>query len=135
MHALVIRAGEAEPVAEGAQLDARWKARSGEPSERETQTDLGTESTRPSTAQQEAITRLQNDIYDFVRGPPVPARDWKPILLRSRHDHNMEEIQPPENVTWEHLRPSLPPNGRAAHVRPGGTVERTTDVPSLRAVA
>ena len=97
MQASVIRAGE------DAWLNlSRWAlnwmhgGRHGAGSRpRGTQTDLGSESTRPSTAQQEAIARVQNDIYDFVRAPPVPAPDWKSVLLRCRLNYNIEEMQPP----------------------------------------
>ena len=71
MHALVIRAGE------DAWLNlSRWAlnwmhgGRHGAGSRpRGSQTDLGTESTQPSTAQLEAIARLQNDIHDFASRP------------------------------------------------------------------
>ena len=92
----------------GAELDAPWKAFS------ETPADLGTECPLPSAAQQKAVTRLLDDIRDFVQGLPWPAPDWRSVLLRSRLSYSMEEIQAPGNIAWDQLASVLPPNGRAA---------------------
>ena len=119
MHALVIRAGE-DAWLNLSQWALNWmhRGRHGARSRpKGTQTDLCTESTQPSTAQLEAIALQQNDISDFVRGSRVPVPDWKSVFLRSRLNHNMEEVQPPENVTWQQLLPGLPPNRRAVQVR------------------
>ena len=84
-----------------------------------THADLGARSRPPLAVQQEATTRLLNDIHDFVRGPPVPAPDWSSVLLCSRLNCNMEEIQAPENVTWDQLLPGLPSNKQAATCKAG----------------
>ena len=41
------------------------------------------------------MTRLLDDIRDFVQSPSVPATDWCSVLLRSWLNYNMEEIQAP----------------------------------------
>ena len=61
----------------------------------------GTECPLPSAAQHKAVARLLDDIRP----------DWGSVLLRSRVNHNMEEVQAPENATRDLLASGLPPNG------------------------
>ena len=79
--------------------------------------DLGTECPPPSAAQQKAVARLSDDIRDFLQGLPVPAPDWGSVLIRSRLNYDMREMQASGNEAWNQLASGLPPHGRAADVR------------------
>ena len=110
--ALLPRRRVAESDAVGAQLDARWKARSGEPSLRDANRPWHRKHTAIDGAARSHCSAAER--HSRLCPRPVPAPDWKSVLLRSRLNCNMEEIQPPENVTWEQVLPGLPPNGRAS---------------------
>ena len=88
----------AEPVPVGGQLDARWKPRSGK---------LRQRSWKPS------LLGYRTTFTTLFKA----HRCLLPTGNQSSSVLNMEEIEPPENVTWEQLLPGLPPNGQAAHVR------------------
>ena len=105
----------AEPVPVGAQLDARWKARSEKPSERDPNRPWHRKHTAVDGAARSHCSATERHSRLCSR-PTGGCLRLESVLLRSQLDYNKQEIQPPEIVTWEQLVPGLPPNGRAVYV-------------------
>ena len=80
-------------------------------------------SRKPTAHHAAALKQLDLYIIDFLKGPPIPGKDWNEMMRRTQLDYQQQEVKIPEPVTWEQLEPARPPAESAGRVRAADRAE------------